>query len=231
MPKVFHFRSHRLRRACSGRGPSLIARFMGPTWGPSGADSTQVGPMLAPWTLLSGMMLGDWERSAVVGTDDKRTDQLIFSSIFNLQSICITIYHFNRMCSEHEVRKEIRNSDIRLLYTRIRTDLNILATSRASKKRTERCPLCHNEPETVSHFITRCPVFVTERNNFYDNVSHVSPSLLNKCDNQQLKYILNLRYPPGIINQCCKFVANTCVARALFHIKNIMLPYVNIASL
>ena len=35
---------------------SLIARFMGPTWGPSGADRTQVGPMLAPWTLLSGMI-------------------------------------------------------------------------------------------------------------------------------------------------------------------------------
>ena len=33
---------------------TLIARFMGPTWGPSGADGTQVGPMLAPWTLLSG---------------------------------------------------------------------------------------------------------------------------------------------------------------------------------
>ena len=32
---------------------SLIARFMGPTWGPSGAGRTQVGPMLAPWTLLS----------------------------------------------------------------------------------------------------------------------------------------------------------------------------------
>ena len=35
---------------------SLIARFMGPTWGPSGADRTQVGPMLAPWTLLSGLI-------------------------------------------------------------------------------------------------------------------------------------------------------------------------------
>ena len=35
--------------------PSLIARFMGPTWGPSGADRTQVGPMLALWTLLSGI--------------------------------------------------------------------------------------------------------------------------------------------------------------------------------
>ena len=34
---------------------SLIARFMGPTWGPPGADNTQVGLMLAPWTLLSGI--------------------------------------------------------------------------------------------------------------------------------------------------------------------------------
>ena len=34
---------------------SLIARFMGPTRGPSGADRTQVGPMLTPWTLLFGL--------------------------------------------------------------------------------------------------------------------------------------------------------------------------------
>ena len=31
-----------------------ISRFMGPSWGPSGADRTQVDPMLAPGTLLSG---------------------------------------------------------------------------------------------------------------------------------------------------------------------------------
>ena len=36
---------------------SLITKFMGPKWGLSGADRTQMGPMLAPWTLLSG--LGD----------------------------------------------------------------------------------------------------------------------------------------------------------------------------
>ena len=29
---------------------------MGPTWGPSGADRTLVGPILAPWTLLSGLV-------------------------------------------------------------------------------------------------------------------------------------------------------------------------------
>ena len=33
---------------------TLIARFIGPTWGPSGASRTQMGPILAPWTLLSG---------------------------------------------------------------------------------------------------------------------------------------------------------------------------------
>ena len=31
----------------------LIARFLGPTWGPFGADRTQLGPMLASLTLLS----------------------------------------------------------------------------------------------------------------------------------------------------------------------------------
>ena len=38
------------------RERSLIARFMGPTWGPHGADRAQVGLMLAPWTLLSGVV-------------------------------------------------------------------------------------------------------------------------------------------------------------------------------
>ena len=33
---------------------TLFERFMGPTWCPSGADRTRVGPILAPWTLLSG---------------------------------------------------------------------------------------------------------------------------------------------------------------------------------
>ena len=40
---------HLLSMTCT-----LIARSMWPTWGPSGANRAQVGPMLAPWTLLSG---------------------------------------------------------------------------------------------------------------------------------------------------------------------------------
>ena len=36
---------------------SQIAKFMGSTWGPPGSCRPQMGPMLAPWTLLSGMLL------------------------------------------------------------------------------------------------------------------------------------------------------------------------------
>ena len=40
---------------CVQRLP-LITRFVGPTWGPPGAGRTQVGPMWAKWTLLSGTL-------------------------------------------------------------------------------------------------------------------------------------------------------------------------------
>ena len=36
--------------------PSQIAKFMGPTCGPPGSCRPQMGPMLAPWTLLSGLI-------------------------------------------------------------------------------------------------------------------------------------------------------------------------------
>ena len=46
--------NHNYVRSVIVETATLLARFMGPTWGPSGDDRTQVGPMLAPWTLLSG---------------------------------------------------------------------------------------------------------------------------------------------------------------------------------
>ena len=37
--------------------PAQIAKFKGPTWGPPGSCRPQMGPMLAPWTLLSACWL------------------------------------------------------------------------------------------------------------------------------------------------------------------------------
>ena len=69
---------------------SLIARFMGPTWGPSGADRTQVGPMLAPWTLLSGITCAC---SFVIWNDPVHCVYQIwyFCHIINLK--CESIFH------------------------------------------------------------------------------------------------------------------------------------------
>ena len=38
--------------------PPQIEKFMGPTWGPPGSCRPQMGPMLAPWILLSGSIGG-----------------------------------------------------------------------------------------------------------------------------------------------------------------------------
>ena len=42
---------------------SQITRSVEPTWGPPGSCRAQMGPMLAPWTLLSGLALDHQVRS------------------------------------------------------------------------------------------------------------------------------------------------------------------------
>ena len=42
---------------CATGGCTQIAKFMGPTWGPPGSCRPQMGPMLAPWTLLLGYVI------------------------------------------------------------------------------------------------------------------------------------------------------------------------------
>ena len=54
-PKIYEDYFHFILWLGSSR-PSQIAKFMRPSWGPPGSCRPQMGPMLAPWTLLSGMM-------------------------------------------------------------------------------------------------------------------------------------------------------------------------------
>ena len=49
------FMCHAFSNDVTNLDNSHIARFMGPTWGPPGSCRPQMGPMLAPWTLLSGL--------------------------------------------------------------------------------------------------------------------------------------------------------------------------------
>ena len=53
-------------KTTTGLVATRIARFMGPPWGPPEADRTQVGPMLAQWTLLSGNGLASNRRQPML---------------------------------------------------------------------------------------------------------------------------------------------------------------------
>ena len=59
---------------------------MGPTWGPSGADRTQVGPMLVPWTLPSGMF--------------SSIRKLSVGIIYNTRC-CLDAFYYTSACSWH----------------------------------------------------------------------------------------------------------------------------------
>ena len=68
---------------------ALIARFMGPTWGPSGATRTQVGPMLAPWVLLSG-----WLQAPEGSTFDANTSYVSLT-LWSLGPLLQKCFNFN----------------------------------------------------------------------------------------------------------------------------------------
>ena len=71
---------------------SQIAQFMGPTWGPPGSCRPQVGPMLAPWTLLSWVQ-HVWSGclisiSQAIATDYKMGTRRFHRQVPNLQMTC-----------------------------------------------------------------------------------------------------------------------------------------------
>ena len=81
---------------------SLIAMFMGPAWGPPGANRTQVGPMLAPWTLLSGLWLGHQSFIVQSRTDPKVVINVITDLIHkshNAPAPYPTIHHSEQKCA------------------------------------------------------------------------------------------------------------------------------------
>ena len=67
---------------------TLIARFMGSTWGPSGAGRTQVGPMLGP------MNLAIWGSSLFIRATNLRIKEpsLFYRHIY----FCVIVIQVNR---------------------------------------------------------------------------------------------------------------------------------------
>ena len=60
----------------------------------------------------------------------------------------------------------IRNADIRLIFNRLRTDLNVLKTCKINTDINKNCPYGCNEQETVAHLLIRCRKFDEARSEF-----------------------------------------------------------------
>ena len=78
---------------------------MRPTWGPSGVNRTQVGPMLATWTLLSGYTICTltWHYTCKdIGHDWIYTITFcpfLYWEIINIQIICCISFHLYALSS------------------------------------------------------------------------------------------------------------------------------------
>ena len=80
-----------------GNHKALIARFMGPTWGPYGADSAQVVTTLAPWTLLSGRRM-TWVLTDVAehSCESRKTCRSMYEYVMWLVAISLLKYGCNK---------------------------------------------------------------------------------------------------------------------------------------
>ena len=91
-----------------------IARVMGPTWGSPGSCRPQMGPILAPWTLLSGNTLCDnysstYNTGRILARAQERIDRCKnLSCVFCKQMGHILVCLFwHRLCNTGDIRGRV----------------------------------------------------------------------------------------------------------------------------
>ena len=100
----------------------------------------------------------------------------------------------------------IRNPNIRNIFTRLRIDLNCLATCK-TQGNFSMCPMCKLKPETVEHFIIKCPHYTDERNLFTAKILPISQHYSSYDNVRKIQYILDLRCPTQAVSPCIKFIS------------------------
>ena len=92
----------------------LTANVMGPTWGPSVADGTQVGPMLAPWTMLSAKIYSSLSNKAVSGCREIFRKCVGYPQLFLHRKTYFADVHMRRSVS---ISKTINDSTVSICST------------------------------------------------------------------------------------------------------------------
>jgi hypothetical protein len=109
----------------------------------------------------------------------------------------------------------IKNPKIRNIFTRLRTDLNILNTCKTQTKKDNNtgtnvnCPHCPGVDETVPHFLLYCHKFHNYRVKYFKGISDNVSSFPRLNDDEKLNVLLNLD-----LSRCSgnalELVSNTC---------------------
>ena len=103
--------------------------------------------------------------------------------------------------------KAIRNPTIREVYTRLRIDMNILATSKThGNNPITICSMCNNENETVEHFLLRCPKYQNIREEKFEIIAQLDTEFSNLNSDDKTRYLLALKCPETSISTCCSYI-------------------------
>ena len=113
----------------------------------------------------------------------------------------------------------IKNPNIREIFTRLRTDVNILENSKTRVNKSNsggKCNLCDRaELETPEHFLFECSYFSQKREQYFTKLNnideHFKPADMGNTG--LLKYFLDLCCPPACVHICCNYVSNLYKAR------------------
>ena len=122
------------------------------------------------------------------------------SSLFVYLNQCKNVYERSTCLSVIKIH-EIRN-----IFSRLRVDMNILASCRYRQPATPVCPMCQTGVEDIEHFILACPTWHHLRSEFFRSVQVFSSSLAMASNLKNLKYILDLTCPSETISHCCVYV-------------------------
>ena len=105
----------------------------------------------------------------------------------------------------------IRNADICLIFTRLRTDLNVLKTCKINTDISKNSPYGCNEQDTVVHLLLRCRKFDETRSEFASQCEVPRHKLSN--EHYMLKCILYLECSGNRVNVCCRFISKVYDSR------------------
>ena len=113
----------------------------------------------------------------------------------------------------------IKNPTVREIFTRLRTDINILESCKSkigSSPSGGCCTFCPTQDlETPYHTIFICDKFANIRQNAYMHIKSTDPVFdqINMRPDEMIKYVLDLKCPEENVRRCCSLVKDIYEAR------------------